>query len=138
MLNPPGSRRVSPFRELFSANVVFFSHRLWQEGAPSQGLRRVKRHRPEWCLEPSVLLGGLSGGNCRLPLSQVCSISKVPSFFHFRTVPWSFPFTYVLRARSGAEHRELVRAWAQSTWDAWAEHHAQVRAWAADALHHAG
>ena len=60
--------------------------------------------------------------------------------WHWLEPPSTYDMTGVdvLRARSGAEHRELVRAWAQSTWHAWAEHHAQVRAWAADALHHAG
>jgi CTP:molybdopterin cytidylyltransferase MocA len=40
----------------------------------------------------------------------------------------------VHRARTGAEHRALVRHWAQATWDAWVEHQPRVREWAADAL----
>lgn len=44
----------------------------------------------------------------------------------------------VHRARTGEEHRALVRRWAESTWDAWSAHHPQVRAWAAAASRHAG
>ena len=35
----------------------------------------------------------------------------------------------VAKAVNAGEHRELVRAWAQSTWDAWSGHHDTVRAW---------
>ena len=41
----------------------------------------------------------------------------------------------VLAARDGAEHVDLVRRWAVTTWDAWSAHHPIVRAWAAEALH---
>lgn len=62
-----------------------------------------------------------------------------------RDWPWlEPPPTYAMtvadvhRAGSGAEHRALVRHWAQATWDAWADHRALVREWAADALRPAG
>ncbi len=35
----------------------------------------------------------------------------------------------VHRAASAAEHAALVRAWANSAWNAWAAHHATVRGW---------
>ena len=36
----------------------------------------------------------------------------------------------VVAARSAAEHREIVEAWARSAWSAWAPHHEIVRVWA--------
>jgi CTP:molybdopterin cytidylyltransferase MocA len=50
--------------------------------------------------------------------------------------PAAFPMTVVdvLQARDGPEHVQLVRRWAESTWDAWSAHHDQVRAWASEAL----
>jgi len=35
----------------------------------------------------------------------------------------------VAKATSVAEHKELVRAWAQSAWDAWAIHQHTIRLW---------
>ena len=35
----------------------------------------------------------------------------------------------VSRARSDAEHLELVRAWAQSVWRAWSPHHQTIHVW---------
>ncbi len=50
--------------------------------------------------------------------------------------PAAFPMTVVdvLQATDGPEHVQLVRRWAESTWDAWSAHHDQVRAWASEAL----
>jgi len=50
--------------------------------------------------------------------------------------PAAFPMTVVdvLEARDGPEHVQLVRRWAESTWDAWSAHHDQVRAWAGEAV----
>ena len=36
----------------------------------------------------------------------------------------------VVAARSAAEHREIVEAWARSAWSAWAPHDETVRQWA--------
>ncbi len=59
---------------------------------------------------------------------------------HKREWPWlESPVAYelsvldALRARSGAEHGELVRAWGADVWRAWGPHQAQVREWTADA-----
>lgn len=35
----------------------------------------------------------------------------------------------VAKAGSAAEHEALVRAWAQSSWDAWSFHHPTIRSW---------
>jgi len=35
----------------------------------------------------------------------------------------------VAKAGSIDRHKELVRAWAQSAWDAWSDHHQTVRSW---------
>ncbi len=35
----------------------------------------------------------------------------------------------VFRAKDDTEHLELVRAWADSAWSAWAPHHDTVRSW---------
>lgn len=55
--------------------------------------------------------------------------------------PWLVPPTDyemtvrdVLAANTGTEHEQLVRTWAERTWDAWHAHHDVVRQWAADAL----
>lgn len=40
----------------------------------------------------------------------------------------------VLRAQSAEEHASLVRAWAESVWEAWSEHHPRVREWATASL----
>lgn len=40
----------------------------------------------------------------------------------------------VLRARTGAECRDLVRAWGTAVWNAWSSHQPQVREWTADAM----
>ncbi len=40
----------------------------------------------------------------------------------------------ILRARTGSEHGELVRAWAAAVWDAWGDHQPQVREWFADVI----
>lgn len=37
----------------------------------------------------------------------------------------------VVTASDPEEHRQVVRAWAESVWRHWAPHHAQVRAWSA-------
>jgi CTP:molybdopterin cytidylyltransferase MocA len=52
------------------------------------------------------------------------------------TPPTSYPMTVVdlVAARDGAEHVELVRRWAETTWTAWSAHHPTVRQWAAEAL----
>ena len=34
----------------------------------------------------------------------------------------------------GPQHEQLVRRWAELTWEAWGAHHDVVRRWAADAL----
>jgi hypothetical protein len=51
-------------------------------------------------------------------------------------VPGSYRMTVVdvLKATSGEEHVGLVRAWAESVWEAWAHHHPEVRRWAGEAL----
>ncbi len=58
-----------------------------------------------------------------------------------REWPWLTPpsayrltVRHALAARSGAEHAQRVREWAESVWEACSEHHAQVRDWAAGAL----
>jgi len=38
----------------------------------------------------------------------------------------------VIKATNHNEHQEFVKAWAQSTWEAWSEHHAKIRALSAD------
>jgi len=50
--------------------------------------------------------------------------------------PRSYALTVVdaLKATDGESHGRLVRAWAESVWEAWSPHHPLVRAWAADAL----
>ncbi len=50
--------------------------------------------------------------------------------------PASYPMTVVdvLEARDGPEHVRLVRAWAETTWEAWSAHGDRVRAWASEAL----
>lgn len=35
----------------------------------------------------------------------------------------------VAKAKNVTEHKELVRAWAQSVWDAWSVHHDKIRSW---------
>ena len=52
------------------------------------------------------------------------------------TPPANYEMTVVdlLGARDGAEHVELVRRWAETTWAAWSDHHAAARQWAAEAL----
>lgn len=40
----------------------------------------------------------------------------------------------VLVARDSAEHVDLVRRWAATTWDAWADHHEVIRRWAREGL----
>lgn len=52
------------------------------------------------------------------------------------TPPDAYPMTVcdLLAARDGPEHVRRVRAWAESTWEAWSAHHDVVRAWARDAL----
>jgi hypothetical protein len=35
----------------------------------------------------------------------------------------------VLQATRAGEHEELVRAWADDVWEAWAAHHRTVRLW---------
>jgi CTP:molybdopterin cytidylyltransferase MocA len=49
--------------------------------------------------------------------------------------PAGYPMTVldVLDARSGSEHVDLVRRWAETAWRAWSAHHATVRRWAAEA-----
>jgi CTP:molybdopterin cytidylyltransferase MocA len=56
------------------------------------------------------------------------------------TPPIGYPMTVVdvLVARHGAEHLDLVRRWAETTWVAWAAHHETVRAWAGEALRDRG
>lgn len=58
-----------------------------------------------------------------------------------REWPWlNAPSAYrltvldVLRATAPDEHGAIVRAWAESVWEAWSSHHELVRGWAADAL----
>lgn len=50
--------------------------------------------------------------------------------------PTDYPMTVVdlLDARDGHQHRDLVRRWAETTWQAWRAHHDVVRAWAREAL----
>jgi hypothetical protein len=50
--------------------------------------------------------------------------------------PAAYPMTVVdvLQARDGPEHVRLVRAWAETTWDAWSRVHALVRTWAQESL----
>lgn len=57
-----------------------------------------------------------------------------------RSWPWldppaSYAVTVldVLEARTGADHADLVRRWAEATWHAWSAHHATVRRWVTDA-----
>lgn len=52
------------------------------------------------------------------------------------TPPGGYPMTVgdVLVARDGQEHVRLVRAWAETTWDAWSAHQETVRGWAAEAV----
>jgi CTP:molybdopterin cytidylyltransferase MocA len=52
------------------------------------------------------------------------------------TPPDGYPMTVgdLLVARDGLQHVDLVRRWAETTWDAWAPHHGIVRGWARDAL----
>jgi CTP:molybdopterin cytidylyltransferase MocA len=52
------------------------------------------------------------------------------------TPPTAYPVTVVdlLIARDGPGHVELVRRWAETTWQAWSAHHDAVRQWARDAL----
>ena len=35
----------------------------------------------------------------------------------------------VAKAGDAVEHKRLVRAWAQSAWNAWSDHHATIKAW---------
>ncbi len=35
----------------------------------------------------------------------------------------------VYKAKNIEEHKSIVRAWAQSTWDAWSKHHDTIRTW---------
>ncbi len=35
----------------------------------------------------------------------------------------------VVKAKNISEHEELVRAWAQSAWEAWSVHHHTIRSW---------
>lgn len=35
----------------------------------------------------------------------------------------------VVKAGSVSEHKRVVRAWAESAWEAWSIHHGQIRAW---------
>lgn len=58
-----------------------------------------------------------------------------------RSWPWlpppaEFEMTVqdVLVARDGPEHVQLVRRWAQTTWDRWSDAHALVRTWAQESL----
>jgi CTP:molybdopterin cytidylyltransferase MocA len=58
-----------------------------------------------------------------------------------RDWPWlSPPATYpmtvvdVLQARSGPDHADLVRCWAELTWEAWVRHQPTIRAWANEAI----
>ena len=50
--------------------------------------------------------------------------------------PAAFPMTVVdiLEARDGPEHVQLVRRWAETTWEAWSAHLDVVQAWAREAL----
>ncbi len=52
------------------------------------------------------------------------------------TAPESYSMTVgdLLAARDGPAHVELVRRWAETTWQAWSAHHDVVRQWARDAL----
>ncbi|HEX2765174.1 MAG TPA: DUF5946 family protein [Candidatus Limnocylindria bacterium] len=52
------------------------------------------------------------------------------------TPPETYPMTVgdLLVARSGEEHAQLVRRWAETTWEAWSPHHPTVREWAAELL----
>jgi len=68
------------------------------------------------------------------PLTQALTTEK-------RLWPWlapppSYLLTVVdaLEATDGESHDRLVRAWAESVWQAWSPHHLLLRAWAADAL----
>ena len=35
----------------------------------------------------------------------------------------------VAKAKTVQEHKAIVRAWAQSAWDAWEKHHNTIRSW---------
>lgn len=52
------------------------------------------------------------------------------------TPPDAFPMAVVdvVAARTGLEHVDLVRRWAEATWDAWSAHHGVVRGWAQESL----
>lgn len=52
------------------------------------------------------------------------------------TPPDGYAMTVVdlLVARDGPEHVELVRRWAETTWEAWAAHHGTIRSWAVESL----
>ena len=104
------------------------SYAAQHPGLPSpQSMKSVGVHLIRLCLTVE------RGFDVRESNRIMVAVSKVKGRFGWLEPPASLGnvnVSHVASASSLDEHREAVRAWSQSVWEAWAAHHETVRAWA--------
>ena len=91
-----------------------------------QSVQSVGLHLIRLCL---FLEQGLTAENAN---DAMLKAGKYKHSFTWLKPPASFgaiTAADVARAKTVEEHKAVVRAWAQSSWDAWSVHHDTVRSW---------
>lgn len=95
-------------------------------GDDRQSIQSVGLHLVRLC---AMLEHGLQPEHADAAMRRA---TRIKHTFHRLTAPPSLgalTAADVAEAGSPEAHRELVRAWAESAWQAWAPHHETVRTW---------
>jgi hypothetical protein len=111
-----------------------FLHRLTVDtyavqhpGRPSpQSTRSVALHLMSLCL---VLERGLERSRATAFLQTAAEPKGQYVWLDPPVARGAITVTDVHGSGDAAEHRRLVRIWAESTWSSWSRHHATIRAW---------
>lgn len=96
-------------------------------GSPSrQSIQSVGVHLIRLCL---FLEHGLSAEDANDAMLEAAKLKHTFTWLEPPESLGSITVADVARARTAAEHKQAVRAWAQSAWDAWSSHHDTIRSW---------